>query len=135
MSKRLTVKDDAVVLDPEDEFEAILISYVKMFRVKKAQYASDDDGLVNFSRIARIEGITPLQAISVLSAKHHSLKRELTWNGRAAFDAGADDASIDDGVYAIIWSMMYERLRTIAIEAGETRAGELVWDLYKERYL
>jgi hypothetical protein len=76
---RVTIPADAVVLDPTDEFESILCLMTKMHRTKSAMYGARGDKMANFYNVAKSEGITPLQAVSALGAKHRSVKREITW--------------------------------------------------------
>jgi len=111
MSHRRTVPDGAIVLDPTDEFERILIGMAEMHRVKTALYGARGDSMANFYNVAQAEGITPLQAVSALGAKHRSVKREITWGGREPHDGAGDDAAIDDCVYSVLWHMMYDRMR------------------------
>lgn len=111
MKVRVTVAEDAVILDPEDEFEVILIEMAHMHRAKTKLYGARGDSMANFYNVAQAEGITPLQAVSYLGAKHRSVKKEITQRNRPGYDVAGDDASRDDAVYAVLWKMMYERGR------------------------
>jgi xylose isomerase len=110
---RMTVDSDAVVLDPTDEFERVLIEMTNMNRIKSTMYGARGDKMANFYNVAKAEGITPLQAVSALGAKHRSVKREIIWGGRNGYDNAGDDAFIDDCVYAVLAKMMYDRERLV----------------------
>jgi hypothetical protein len=56
------------LLDPVDEFERLLIDIVQLERRKRADYASGEDFLLNFERIASATGMRVTDIIDVQTA-------------------------------------------------------------------
>lgn len=105
---RITVPEDAIVLDSSDEFESIVGKMVEMHRTKSKAYGARGDKLQNFYNIADAEGISPLTASEHLAAKHKSVIKEFV-NSDAAHTKYTDDAFLDRAVYAVLSMILYER--------------------------
>lgn len=105
--------DFDAILDPTDEFEAVLIEMVRMHRLKSRQYGARGDKLRNFYNMAEAEGITPLTACQHVSAKHRSVIKEYllasTPENHPDHTPGTDDAFLDDPVYAVLRKILYDR--------------------------
>lgn len=105
-----------LLLNPEDEFEAVVIDVVKMHRRKSAQYGTDTDPLDNFAVGAFQTSSTPLRYGETLLAKHSGALRN--WFAREADhgrdpqpNTGSDDGFIDRAVYSLIQLVLYRRLK------------------------
>jgi len=97
-----------IVLDPKNEFEAVLIEIVEMHRKKAALYGSTDDEHWNFYEAANRLGITPIDACDAFTAKHEAAWKRWKMGDRER-TAGSDDASIDLSVYGVIRRVLYKR--------------------------
>jgi hypothetical protein len=103
-------------LDPEIEFDAVLIEMKKMHDLKSQGYGSNDEPLQNFYDVGRQMGITPFEASEVLLAKHQSAIKQ--WLAKRDPIDGlvktstSDDALIDRAVYAVISRVLYGRVNT-----------------------
>jgi len=101
-------------LNPDDEFEAVIIDILKMHRKKSVQYGSDNDPLDNFTVGAYATNSTPLRYLEALLAKHSGALR--AWFARQpdhtvdpVKTAGSNDGYIDRAVYSIIACVLYRR--------------------------
>lgn len=105
--------DFDAILDPTNEFEAVLIEMVKMHRLKSQQYGARGDKLQNFYNMALAEGITPLTACQHVSAKHRSVIKEYvlasTPEDHPDHTPATDDAFLDDAVYGVLRKILYDR--------------------------
>lgn len=105
-----------LVLNPDDEFEAILVDVVKMHRKKAAMYGTDTDELQNFHDGAYNTGTTSLRQCEALMAKHNAAAKQ--WYAKEPLAAKdpipnktSDDLMIDRCVYSVLAHMLYNRMK------------------------
>jgi hypothetical protein len=110
----VTKNTNPLVLNPDDDFEAVVIDILKMHRKKSAQYGTDADPLDNFTVGAFSTSSTPLRYLENLLAKHSGAIRN--WFSRQpdhtvdpVKTAGSNDGYIDRAVYSIIACVLYRR--------------------------
>jgi hypothetical protein len=99
----------SLVLNPEDEFEALVMAMVQTHREKSVSYGAADDSLQNFYDISTVMGIAPLDAAETLKSKHEARLMKWRRDGRPEKDPGVDDAYKDIAVYAMIAWTLYLR--------------------------
>lgn len=107
-----------LVLNPDDEFESVLIDILKMHRKKAAVYGTEEDAMQNFYDGAYMTGTTPLRQCEALANKHNAaLKQWFAKEPRSAFDPAStktsDDAMIDRPVYTVLATVLYRRMKAI----------------------
>lgn len=105
---RMTIPAGSVVLNPDDEFEAVLIAIANTHRAKTEGYGSEEDSLANFAVAARIEGTTPLDAMDGFVLKHQAAY-DMWKQGDRKKNKYSDDAVIDQAVYGVIRVVLYKR--------------------------
>jgi hypothetical protein len=96
---------DNLTLYFDDPFEYTAAQMVMLNRMKRADYAKDDDPFSNFRRTAEsmgIEGFGPLQAVQFNLAQKIARLRALAENGRAPRNEAVRDTWLDLAVYAAI---------------------------------
>jgi hypothetical protein len=98
-----------VYLDPEIEFDAVLIAMKKTHDQKSQGYGTEDESLQNFFDIARQMNLTPLQACETLLAKHQSALKQWFAGLFPVHVPTSDDAFLDRAVYAVISKVLYDR--------------------------
>lgn len=113
----MTIKlEGHIKLNPEDEFEAVLIDIVNMHREKSKAYGTDKDALWNFYDGAARLGLHPLIVCEAYRTKHESAlanwRQELRNNGTAAHTRYSDDGHLDRAVYDILSLVIYRRETT-----------------------
>ena len=111
-----TKQTNPLILNPEDEFESILVEAVKMRRKKAAVYGTDGDELQNFIDGAYMNNTTSLRQCEALMSKHGAAIKQ--WFGREPrADTNpvptrtSDDGYIDRVVYSILAHMLYNRMK------------------------
>jgi len=104
----VTTYDASITLDPSSEFEAALMSVVRMHREKSKIYGTEEDALWNFYDGAQRLNTTPLDVCISYATKHESALRR--WmNGNRKKTKASDDAALDRAVYAILFLIIYKR--------------------------
>lgn len=104
-----------LVLNPDDEFEAVLVDIVKTYRKKTASYGEEaGDPLWNFIVGAEATNSTPLRFCESLLAKHSMALRQ--WFKRVpdatvnpAHTTTSNDGYLDRAVYSILANVLYRR--------------------------
>lgn len=94
---------DAITLDANNPFDALLIPIVLTNRRKSADYASPADLYLNFRRNAdmvALPGYTPL--VDCFSMVARKLGRIANLRGRSAQNEGVLDSYLDLAVYAVL---------------------------------
>lgn len=92
-----------IALDPDDPFEATLISVVATNRAKRADYATDGDIFSNFREVAAQMGFaSPVTAVDALIATKQARLKALTANGREPGNESVADTYLDRAVYSVI---------------------------------
>ena len=107
-----TKKEPPITLDPNNEFERVLIEMVQMHRDRAAGYGSDDDEHWNFYNAAHRLGCSPIEALDAFVAKHEAAWLRWKLNspqGERTSSKYSDDASLDMAVYAVIRRVLYLR--------------------------
>lgn len=104
-----------LVLNPDDEFESVLVDMVKTYRRKGANYGEEDgDMLWNLLAGAEVTNQTPLRYVEALMAKHSMALRQ--WFSRVPEalqnpkpTSTSNDAYMDRALYAVIAQVLYQR--------------------------
>lgn len=94
---------DAVVLDPSDPFDKLLIPMVVMNRKKRADYASEGNIYKNFDRnvdMMDLEGYDALE--DCLSMVARKFGRITNLRGREAANETVVDSYLDLAVYSVL---------------------------------
>ena len=118
-----------MVLSPENPFEAVVMTLVGINRSKSADYASPDNMLLNFDRVAAmldLEGFNPTEDLLQEIAK--KFQRIVNLRGRHARNETVADSYNDLAVYAILAIVNQRRLGAygeadligVAMTAGDT---------------
>lgn len=108
---------EKLTLNPDDEFERVLIQLAETHRLKSKDYGARGDKLQNFYNMAAAEGISPLTACRHVSAKHRSVIKEYLLaterfelvGEHPAHTRATDDAFLDDAVYGVLAKILYDR--------------------------
>jgi hypothetical protein len=98
-----------LVLNPDDEFDAILIDLKRMHAKKAKQYGTESDPHDNFYDGAIRLHTTPLDVCLTYATKHESALRKWLDGDRLHETAASNDAVIDRTVYAILFMILYRR--------------------------
>lgn len=101
---------DHVYLDPNDDFESVLIDMVKMNRKKRADYASEDDVIQNFRRNADMawgEFNIFMDCYTMVTRKILRVQN-LMQKGMKPKNESLEDTLIDLAVYSVLLILCYE---------------------------
>ena len=106
-----------VILNPDDEFEGVLVDIVKLHRKKSQAYGTDSDPLDNFTVGAFATNTTPLRYLEALLAKHSGairnwFRREVDYSRDPQPTAASSDGYIDRAVYSVIACVLYRRSKS-----------------------
>jgi hypothetical protein len=93
-----------------NEFSIIIEKQIdrckKILGVKAGEYATDADRLHNFKIAAALQGITPLQALAGMMAKHTVSVYDLACSGRGHPQALWDEKITDSINYLLLLAAM-----------------------------
>lgn len=109
ISGGLGVTDTEYTLDANDPFESKLIEMVKLNRMKRADYAGDEDPWQNFVDSAIQVNDTPGKSVETLIATKQARLRQLLFTGRAPKNEAVRDTVLDRAVYSVIALSIYDR--------------------------
>jgi len=99
--------DPDLGLDPNDEFEAILLEILQMHRKKSKDYGSNEDPYANVSA-SREFGVQPW--VGALIRENDKTTRIKSFiKKRALANESLEDSLIDKAVYSIIALLLYRR--------------------------
>jgi hypothetical protein len=97
---------ESITLDPENDFEAVLIKMVQTSRAKRKDYAGDDHPWQNFYDSGYQIGLTAGHSVEQLIATKQARLRVLLpkhWNGGALVaNEPIEDTLLDRAVYGVI---------------------------------
>lgn len=102
------LRDLDVMLNTDDEFEAVVAQMVRTHRSKRADYAIDGDRYSNFREAAKAVGITTDTGIEYMIATKQARLKALTTNGRGPENESIRDTLLDRAVYATIAVAFYD---------------------------
>lgn len=101
---------DTFTLDPNDDFESVLIDMVRMNRRKRADYASENDVIQNFRRNANLawgEFNIFLDCYTMVTRKLLRVQN-LMQKGNQPKNEALEDTLIDLAVYSVLLILCYE---------------------------
>lgn len=104
------VKPSAFILDPNDEFESVVMDLVVLNRKKRADYTRDGDILENFQRnvdVMRLPGFTVIE--DILSMVTRKIGRITSLRGRKVSNESIRDSWEDLAVYSILGVVQVRR--------------------------
>jgi hypothetical protein len=106
--------NNPLVLNPDDEFEAVLLDMIKMHRKKSVAYGSDEDPFHNFYDSADMAETTPLRECESFMRKHLAAlknwwRSEQTVTMNPVPNRYSDDGYLDRAVYSVIALVLYRR--------------------------
>lgn len=98
-----------LTLDPKDPFESVVIEMVKLNRLKRNDYAGDDDPWQNFYDSAEQVNDTAGKSVETLIATKQARLKQLLWTGRKAKNESVRDTILDRAVYSVIALSIFDR--------------------------
>jgi hypothetical protein len=118
---------ESITLNPEDDFESVLIDMVKMNRRKRADYAGEDDIIKNFRRNADLgwgDYNIFVDAYSMVTRKISRIQNLMS-KGTEPQNESLADTLIDLAVYSVLLILCYEDWkrpfsRPVLLEAEST---------------
>jgi hypothetical protein len=100
-----------ITLDPENDFEAVLIKMVETSRAKRADYAGEGYPWQNFIDSAYQVGLTAGHSVEALIATKQARLRVLLpshWQGgEGPRNESIEDSLLDRAVYAVIANCLW----------------------------
>jgi len=98
-----------ITLDPNDQFEAVVMEMVRTNRKKRADYAGDGHIFQNFYDSAYQLGLTPGYSVETLVATKQSRLRVLgVEDKRIVNNESKRDTILDRAVYSVIALALYD---------------------------
>jgi hypothetical protein len=101
--------EEDITLDPSDEFERKLIEMVKLSRLKRHDYAGDDDPWQNFYDSAEQVNDTAGKSVETLIGTKQARLRQLLFKNRQPKNESVRDTILDRAVYSVIALCIFDR--------------------------
>jgi hypothetical protein len=106
---RAAANTNPLVLNPDSEFDAVLIELKRMHDKKSKTYGTDEDPFNNFYDGAQRLHTSPLDVAIAYATKHDSALRKWLDKETREPNTASNDAMIDRAVYAVIQLVLYRR--------------------------
>jgi len=98
----------AVLLDPNDPIDKVLIEIHNLNRRKRNDYAEDSDPFSNFRRSADQVKDPAGVSVEILIATKQARLRELLWSTKEAMNESTRDTLLDRAVYSCIGVALFD---------------------------